>query len=175
MGCLKKGYTQVYTGNGKGKTTAALGLALRAAGNGMKVFMGQFVKGMEYSEIKSLKKFSEDITVVQLGRGCFIEKDPENEDVVYAQKGLAMLKEVIMGGQYDVVILDEVNIAIHFKLLTVDEVVQLIEQKPTNLELILTGRFAHQSILDKADLITEMQEVKHYYRQGVLARAGIER
>jgi len=175
MGSLKKGYTQVYTGNGKGKTTAALGLALRAAGNGMKVFIGQFVKGMEYSEIRSLKKFSDNITVRQFGRGCFIKRHPEDEDVRYARNGLEELKEVISGGKYDVVILDEINIAIYFKLLGVEEVISLMEGKPENLELILTGRFAHQAIIEKADMVTEMQEVKHYYQQGVLARAGIER
>ncbi len=175
MGSLKKGYTQVYTGNGKGKTTAALGLALRAAGSGMKVFIGQFVKGMEYSEIKSLKKFNEYITVQQFGRGCFIDRHPGKEDILYAKEGLARLIEVIGGGQFDVVILDEVNIAIHFNLLSLDEVISFIEQKPVDVELILTGRFAHQSIMDRADLVTEMREVKHYYQQGILARAGIER
>ncbi|MGM0365213.1 MAG: cob(I)yrinic acid a,c-diamide adenosyltransferase [Actinomycetota bacterium] len=175
MGSLKKGYTQVYTGNGKGKTTAALGLALRAAGNGMKVFIGQFVKGMEYSEIRSLKKFSDNITVRQFGRGCFIKKHPEDEDIRCARDGLEELKQVISGGKYDVVILDEINIAIHFKLLGVEDVTGLMERKPEDLELILTGRFAHRDIVEKADLVTEMQEVKHYYQQGVLARAGIER
>ncbi len=175
MGSLKKGYTQVYTGNGKGKTTAALGLALRAAGNGMKVFIGQFVKGMQYSEIKSLEKFSDNITVRQFGRGCFIKKDPEDEDIRCAREGLEELKEAIACGKYDVVILDEINIATYFKLLSVKEVMGLIEDKPKDLELILTGRLAHKDIIARADLVTEMQEVKHYYQQGVLARAGIER
>ncbi|MCG9479231.1 MAG: cob(I)yrinic acid a,c-diamide adenosyltransferase [Actinomycetia bacterium] len=175
MDNLQKGYVQVYTGNGKGKTTAALGLALRAAGNGMKVFIGQFIKGMEYSEIRALKKFSGYIEIKQYGRGCFINQSPEQEDIDSAKNGLKELEKIIGSGQYDVIILDEINIAVYLKLLNVEDVIRLIEQKPQATELILTGRFANKSIIEAADLVTEMKEVKHYYQQGILARAGIEK
>lgn len=172
---LKKGYTHVYTGNGKGKTTAALGLALRAAGNNMQVFIGQFIKGLKYSELNSLKKLSENITIKQFGRGCFIKRKPQAKDIEYAERGLARLKEIINSCKYDLVILDEVNIAIHFGLISVKNLINLIENKPENIELVLTGRLANEEILKKADLITEMKELKHYYKKGVLARKGIEK
>ena len=175
MGKLKKGYVQVYTGDGKGKTTAAFGLALRAAGYGLKVFIAQFIKGMRYSEIKALEKFKDNIEVKQYGKGCFVREAATNKDIEAAGLGLAEIREVINSGKYDVVILDEINIAIYFKLLSVGDIVDLIENKPDNIELILTGRKAEKEIIDKADLVTEMHEIKHYYRKGVLARKGIER
>ncbi len=175
MAKLTTGYTHVYTGNGKGKTTAALGLALRAAGSNMSVFIGQFVKGMEYSELSSLSKLSENITVKQYGRGCFIKRKPVKTDIEHAKNGLNELKQVINSGKYDVVILDEINIAIYFKLISAKDAVELIENKPKNVELILTGRMACEEILKRADLVTEMRELKHYYTKGVLAREGIEK
>ncbi len=175
MAKLEKGYTHVYTGNGKGKTTAALGLALRAAGNNLQVFIGQFIKGLKYSELKSLKKLSSNITIKQFGRGCFIKKAPQKEDMEYAKLGLAELRKIINSGKYDVVILDEVNIAIHFGLISEKDVISLIDKKPENIELVLTGRLASEDILGKADLVTEMKEEKHYYKKGVLARKGIEK
>ncbi|MGM0368019.1 MAG: cob(I)yrinic acid a,c-diamide adenosyltransferase [Actinomycetota bacterium] len=175
MAKLTKGYTHVYTGNGKGKTTAALGLALRAAGSNMSVFIGQLVKGMEYSELNSLSKLSENITVKQYGRGCFIKRKPVQADIDHAKNGLNELKQVINSGKYDVVILDEINIAIYFKLISAKDAVELIENKPKNVELILTGRMACGEILKRADLVTEMKELKHYYTKGVLAREGIEK
>ena len=175
MGKLKKGYVQVYTGDGKGKTTAALGLALRAVGNDFKVFIAQFVKGLEYCEIKALKRLNDSITVKQYGRGCFIQNNPTKEDIAAARNGLCEITEVISSGKYDLVILDEINIALHFKILTLQDVLDLIEIKPGNVELVLTGRRAEKEIIDKADLVTEMREVKHYFTKGVMARKGIER
>jgi cob(I)alamin adenosyltransferase len=175
MGKLKKGYVQVYTGDGKGKTTAALGLALRAVGNDFKVFIAQFIKGLEYCEIKALKRLNDSITVKQYGRGCFIQNNPTKEDIAAARNGLCEITEVISSGKYDLVILDEINIALHFKILTLQDVLDLIEIKPDNVELVLTGRRAEKEIIDKADLVTEMREVKHYFTKGVMARKGIER
>jgi len=170
-----KGYVQVYTGNGKGKTTAAIGLAVRAAGANLKVFIGQFVKGMHYSELESLKRFSDLITIKQFGRECFIFHDPTQEDIQCARDGLKEAKEIINSGEYQVVILDEINIALYYKLFPIDEVIDIIKNKPENVELILTGRYAPQEIIDIADLVTEMREIKHYYVKGVVAREGIEK
>jgi len=170
-----KGYVQVYTGNGKGKTTAAIGLAVRAAGANLKVFIGQFVKGMHYSELESLKRFSDLITIKQFGRDCFIYNDPTEEDIKRARDGLKEAKEIINSGEYQVVILDEIHIALYYKLFPVDEVIDIIKNKPEDVELILTGRYAPQEIIDIADLVTEMREIKHYYVKGVVAREGIEK
>ncbi len=169
-----KGYVQVYTGNGKGKTTAAFGLALRAAGASRKVFMAQFVKGKMYSEIKAVRDFLPTVEVKQFGLRCFIEKDPTQEDIQAAQKGLAEVKEIINAGNYNLIILDEIFIALFYKLFTVEEVIHIIRNKPENLELVLTGRYAPQEIIELADLVTEMKEVKHYYTKGIEAREGIE-
>ncbi len=169
-----KGYTQVYTGNGKGKTTAALGLALRAAGNGMRVFVAQFVKGKIYNEIKAIKTYLPQITVKQYGLECFIIKEPTANDIAIAQKGLKEVKIILQESTYDVVILDEINIALHYSLFKTEEVLELIKNKPVSTELILTGRYAKPEIIAVADLVTEMHELKHYYQEGVSARKGIE-
>ena len=168
------GYVHVYTGNGKGKTTAAIGLALRAAGAGLKVFIAQFVKSEEYSEINALKRFSDLITCRQYGSGCWIYKEPGSDDVLCARNGLEDVRRIITGGQYDVVILDEANIATHYGLLAANDLVGLIDMKPAHLELIFTGRYADPWLIERADLCTEMREVKHYYQKGILARKGIE-
>lgn len=170
-----KGYVQVYTGNGKGKTTAAIGMAVRAVGAGLKVFIGQFVKGMYYSELKSLERFYPDLIIKQYGTECFIFRTPKQEDIDVAKKGFEEAKEVIKSGKYDLVILDEINIALYYKLVSLDDVLTLIDQKPENVELVLTGRNAPQEVIDKADLVTEMKEIKHYYAKGVEAREGIEK
>ena len=169
-----KGYVQVYTGDGKGKTTAALGLAMRAAGAGLKVFILQFVKGMEYSEIKALEKYSHHITLKQYGRDCFIYREPEKEDIEAAKTGLKEAGDIIASGNYDVVILDEANIATYYNLFSVDELLELIDGKPDHVEIVITGRRADQRIIDRADLVTEMKELKHYYWEGIKARKGIE-
>ncbi len=170
-----KGYVQVYTGNGKGKTTAAIGLAMRAVGAGLKVFIGQFVKGMYYSELKSLSKLSPQLVVKQFGRETFVHNKPSEEDVRAARKGYEEVKALIKGGEYDLVILDEANIAIYFNLLTVDDLLSLIEEKPESVELVFTGRNADPRLIEKADLVTEMKDIKHYFEDGVRAREGIEK
>lgn len=175
MNKLDKGYIHVYTGNGKGKTTAAFGLALRAAGNHLKVFIAQFVKGMKYSEIHAVDRLQDRITVKQFGRGCFIKEKPGPHDIQCAKNGLEEIRDIVTSGDYDVVILDEINIALHFKLVTLQEVLDLMKSKAPNVELVLTGRKAQEEIIEMADLVTEMKEVKHYYNRGILAREGIER
>ena len=170
-----KGYVQVYTGDGKGKTTAALGLALRAVGAGLNVYIAQFVKGMHYSELTSLDKLSEHITLKQYGRNCFIKKDPQKEDIQAAQEGLREVREVMNSGKYQVIILDEANIATLYELFSVEDLLDLIKTKPEDVELVITGRRADPRIIEVADLVTEMKEIKHYYQNGILARDGIEK
>lgn len=167
------GKVQVYTGNGKGKTTAALGLALRASGAGLKVFIGQFVKGMHYHELDTLEHLS-NISLKQYGLDCFIVNEPTQSDIDAARKGFAEMSRIVMEGKYDLVIFDEINIALYYKLLGVDELIKLIRERPAHVELVLTGRYAPGELLDLADLVTEMREVKHYYPDGVEARKGIE-
>lgn len=162
-----------YTGNGKGKTTAALGLTLRAAGCEKKVFIAQFVKGMHYAELDAVKLL-ETVEVKQYGRDCFIEREPVIEDILAAEKGFNEVKEKIKTDNYDIVILDEIFIALYYNLITIDKIVEIIESKNTKLELVLTGRYAPESLYQYADLITEMKEVKHYYNNGIKARPGIE-
>ena len=174
-GLWNTGYIQVYTGNGKGKTTAAFGLAMRAAGAGLKVFIAQFVKGMKYSETQAFERFSDLITVRQYGRGCFIRNAPAQEDTRAASVGLEEVRRVLCSGQYKVVILDEANIATHFELFSVGDLLALIDLKPPGVELVITGRNVDPRVIDRADLVTEMMEVKHYYTRGVEARKGIER
>ncbi len=170
----KKGYIHVYTGNGKGKTTAALGLALRAAGAGMRVYIAQFIKGMHYHELDALEKFSGQISIEQFGRDCFIERDPEPEDIKAAEQGLEMVSGIIAKGKHELVILDEINIALYYKLIKTESILKLMKDKPAHIELILTGRYAPPEIIEMADLVTNMEEVKHYYTRGIEARPGIE-
>jgi cob(I)alamin adenosyltransferase len=171
---LEKGYIHVYTGNGKGKTTAALGLGLRAVGAGLKVHMIQFMKGRRYSEIDAIKNLS-NFTITQYGRDEFVNKQkPEKIDIDLAQKGLTYAKDVIKNGEYDMVILDEINVALDYKLISLDDVLKLIKTKPEKLELVLTGRNAHTEVIKIADLVTEMLEIKHPYQKGVICRKGID-
>lgn len=170
-----KGYIHVYTGNGKGKTTAALGLALRAAGAGLKVFIGQFLKSGNYSEIKAITRFSELITVEQFGGKRFIRGKITESDKKLAAKGLKRIKEIVLSGSYDLVILDEINVVMKLKLLSCSEVLEVIGSKPANVEMVLTGRSAPDQIIEKADLVTEMKVIKHYFSRGIKARKGIER
>jgi len=169
-----RGYIQVYTGDGKGKSTAAFGLALRAAGARLPVFIAQFVKGMRYSEIEAFEQFPNLITMHQYGRGCFIHGAPQEEDKRAARDGLAAAREALCSGSYKVVILDEANIATFYRLFEVDDLLELMDAKPDHVELVITGRKADARVLERADLVTEMQEVKHYYTKGVEARKGIE-
>ncbi len=170
----RPGYVHVYTGDGKGKTTAALGLALRAAGAGWNVFIGQFAKGMATSEADALDRFTDRITIRQYGRDAFIVGDPKEADTNWAQRGLAECAEAASSGNYSLVILDEGNVAVMLQLIAIDDLLALIDGKPDDVELVITGRGAHPRIVARADLVTEMREVKHYFRQGVLARTGIE-
>ncbi len=171
---MRRGYIQVYTGNGKGKTTAALGLALRAAGAMLKVFIAQFIKKRKCSEHKALERFSDLITVNQYGTGFLKREKPTKDQVDSAKKGLEDVKKALLSGQYDMVILDEVNIAVHYGLISADDVLGLIDKKPPETEVIITGRYANEKLIKKADLVTEMKEIKHYFKEGVKARKGIE-
>jgi len=170
-----KGYVQVYTGDGKGKTTAAMGLALRAAGAGLKVYIAQFVKGMKYSELDAISKLKDSITLKQYGRDCFIYRSPESEDIRAARDGLTEVKEKMISGEYQLIILDEANIATHYNLFSVADLLDFIREKPAEVELVITGRRADPEIIEAADLVTEMKEIKHYYQDGVEARKGIEK
>lgn len=168
------GYVHVYTGDGKGKTTAALGLALRAAGAGWRVFIAQFAKGSPSSELRALARLSDRVTVCQFGRAGWIGPTPAPEDIQAAQEGLLKCWEAITSGQYQLVILDEVILGPVLRLFSLEDLLALIDARPDEVELVLTGRYAHPAILERADLVTEMRDLKHYYRQGVLARTGIE-
>ena len=171
---LEKGFIHVYTGNGKGKTTAAIGLGVRAAGAGLKVYMIQFMKGRRYSELDSLSKLP-NFTVIQFGRDEFVSKEkPAQIDIDLASKGLRHAEEIITQGKHDLVILDEVNVALDYHLITLDQVLHLLEIKPKHIELVLTGRHAHPDIIKHADLVSETLEIKHPYQKGIPCREGID-
>ncbi|CCQ93137.1 Cob(I)yrinic acid a,c-diamide adenosyltransferase [[Clostridium] ultunense Esp] len=170
---MNKGYIHVYTGNGKGKTTAALGLSIRAICAGKKVFFGQFIKGMDYNELKSVE-YLPNLQIEQFGRDCFIYNEPTDEDIKLAKEGLEECRKILKEGKYDIVVLDELNIAIYFKLFTSDEVIKILKERAPHVEVIITGRYAEKNIIELADIVTEMKEVKHYYNHGVEARKGIE-
>lgn len=170
-----KGYVHIYTGDGKGKTTAALGLAIRAAGAGMKVFLAQFIKGRQYSELNTLSKLADQITVEQFGLPRFLNGKPSVPDIEAARYGLGRVKSAIQSGRYNVIIIDEGNVAVTYGLISKQDLLEIIEMKPENLELIITGRDALPEIIDRADLVTEMKAVKHYFNKGVDARRGIEK
>ena len=171
---MNKGLIHVYTGPGKGKTTASLGLGLRAAGAGFKVYMIQFMKGRRYSELDAVEKIK-NFKIVQHGRDEFVNKDnPEQIDIDLAKQGFSHAKEVAKNDNIDLLILDEINVAVDFNLIPIDEVIKFIEEKPEKLELVLTGRYAHPEIVKVADLVTEMLEIKHPYQQGIQARKGID-
>lgn len=164
----------LYTGDGKGKTSAALGLALRAAGAGMRVFIGQFVKGMPYSEMELIRERIPEITLVQYGRGCFIRDTPAVEDLAAARDGLEDIRNRLKGIDFDVVVLDEVCIALHYGLFGLEQLLEVLNAGSREKEIVLTGRKAPKELIDFADLVTDMQEVKHYYAVGVKARKGFE-
>ncbi len=172
---MRRGYVQVYTGNGKGKTTAALGLAVRAAGAGLRVLIVQFIKKMKCSEHAALEAFEGVITVKQFGNGLIMGRKPSTADIKAAQKGMETARNAVMSGEYDLVVLDEANVASHYGLILVQELLDLIEEKPKGVELLITGRYADKKIIDAADLVTEMQDIKHYSKQKVQARRGIEK
>ncbi len=169
------GYIQVYTGNGKGKTTSALGLSLREAGAELTVLIAQFIKAGEYSEIKALKRFSDRITVVQFGAGRFIKGKPSPEEIAAASKGLEFIKKAVKSNKYDIIIMEEANVAAACGVIKTKDILDIMEIKPDNVELVITGRGADPKVIEKADLVTEMKEIKHYFQKGVKARVGIEK
>lgn len=170
---MDKGYIHIYTGNGKGKTTAAFGLALRGLMSGKTVYVGQFVKDMKYNETK-IQEYFDNIVIEQLGKGCFIDAPPTDKDVAAAKEGFEKCKKILESGKYDIVILDELTIAVYFKLLTTSEIIDALKNKFETTEVIITGRYAPKELIDTADLVTDMAEIKHYYNKGVLSRNGID-
>ena len=171
-----KGLIQVYTGPGKGKTTAALGLAMRAIGHGLKVYVIQFMKGnIRYGELETARRLSPHIVIRQMGRETFVDRNnPDKIDIELAQQGLQLAGEIIGAGEYDIVVLDEINVAVDFGLISLEDLLKLLDTKPAHVELILTGRHAKREVIERADLVTEMVEVKHYYKAGIRSREGIE-
>lgn len=170
----KLGLTHVYTGCGQGKTMASFGLALRAMGAGLRVCIIQFMKAGQYSEIKALKKYKK-ADIFQFGRKIFVNfKKPAKIDIDLAKKGLTKAKMVLKTKKYDLVILDEINMAVYFKLIKLIELIKLIKGKPKGAELVLTGRYAHPKVIKLADYVTKMKEIKHPFRNGLLARKGYD-
>lgn len=170
-----KGYLQVYTGDGKGKTTAAMGLAIRAAGSGKKSYIGQFMKGQKYGESQFFEKI-EPIEIEQFGESRCIRKEEVSDEYKSKTKaGLLRCREKMLTGDYDLVILDEINVSIWFGLIDEKDVLDFIKDRPDNVELIFTGRYAPETVIEKADLVTEMRCIKHYFDKGVNAREGIEK
>ncbi|MFW5896928.1 MAG: cob(I)yrinic acid a,c-diamide adenosyltransferase, partial [Bacillota bacterium] len=190
-----RGYVQVYTGDGKGKTTAALGLALRAIGRGLKVLMIQFMKHWGYGEHLAARRLEPDLEIVQAGKPYLIAREedldeetrealgdevvvfppgkPPEEVVRLARDGVKLARRALEDGEVDLLILDEINVAVHYDLISIDDVLDLIDSRPPAMELVLTGRCAPKELVERADLVTEMKEIKHYYRRGVMARRGI--
>jgi len=173
---LNQGFIQIYTGNGKGKTTAAIGQAVRAAGFGLKTYIAQFMKEYPYNELVSLKNLSEWILIEQFGGDAFVYKKelPGEDELAKARTGLHTAKEKMLSGEYDLIILDEAIVAIYFKLIRTEELNDFINKKPEDVELILTGRYCPDELIELADLVTEMKEIKHYYQKGITSRRGIE-
>jgi cob(I)alamin adenosyltransferase len=171
----KRGLVLVITGNGKGKTTAAFGQALRAIGQGYKVCVIQFMKGMKYGEVLAAEKYFPDLKIIQSGLDSFVMRDnPAPIDIELAKQGLEKAKEIIQSKAYDMVILDEINVAADFHLIPEEEILELIRNKPNELDLLLTGRYASDKIKDLADTVSEVMEIKHHYNEGIKGRAGIE-
>jgi cob(I)alamin adenosyltransferase len=172
---MRKGYIQVYTGNGKGKTTAALGLAMRAAGAGLRVCIAQFIKKRRCSEHSIISERCADlITIKQFGEGLILKRAATQSDIKAAQRGLVWIRDAIESNEYDIVILDEVNVAVHCNLISLADLLDVMERKPEGVELVITGRYADEKVIEKADLVTEMKEIKHYRKMEIKARRGIE-
>lgn len=172
---MHKGYIHIYTGTGKGKTTASLGLALRAAGAGLKVFIAQFIKRRKCSEHKIIEeRLSDLITIKMYGKGFILNREPTSADINAALAGYEEIKEILQEGKYDLVILDEINVAVNYNLISADKLLELMAVKHKKVELVITGRNANADVMRKADLVTEMKSLKHYKEKGVKARKGIE-
>ncbi len=172
----KLGLLQVYTGDGKGKTTASLGLALRAVGRGLRVKIFQFMKPPDSSgEHFSAKRLAPELEIVPVGKRGFVFKDgPSAEDIALAEAGLEKARQALASSEVDLVILDELDVALHLDLLKIEDVLEVIDNRPAGVELVVTGRGAPQEIIDRADLVTEMRLIKHPYQEGIKARQGIE-
>lgn len=172
---LEQGHIQVYTGDGKGKTTCAFGLALRAVGQGFQVYFIQFLKGQDTGEIRAAERLAPELTLKGFGRPVLVNlKNPAPEDLALAREGLDMARQVIAAGDHDLVILDEINVAMAYGLIPVGEVLDMLRRRPAHVEVVLTGRAAPPEIIELADLVTEMMPLKHYWEAGVKARRGIE-
>jgi cob(I)alamin adenosyltransferase len=170
-----RGLVMVITGNGKGKTTAAFGQALRSIGQGYNIFIVQFMKGRKYGEFIAAQKYLPNLTIRRSGLDSFVMRDnPATIDIEMAKKGLNAAQKAIKSGKYDMVILDEINVALDFKLISLPDVVELVRTKPAHLDIILTGRYAPKGIIDIADTVSDIQEIKHHYNTGIKDRAGIE-
>ena len=174
----KKGLVIVYTGNGKGKTTAALGLSIRAVGYNEKVCIVQFIKGSwKYGELDGIKKLAPNVELYQKGLGfvgIIDDKLDKSEHIRAAGEAVKFAREMVESGKYDIVILDEINVAIHLGLIPVEELLKIIDDKPELLDLVITGRNAREEVIEKADLVTEMREIKHPFQKGILAQKGID-
>jgi cob(I)alamin adenosyltransferase len=172
---LKQGLIQVYTGDGKGKTTCSLGLALRAVGQGFKVFMVQFLKSDDTGEVQAAQRLAPDFTIQSFGIPGFPKlTDPDPKTVEAARQAFALARQVILAGDHDLVILDEVNLSLTYGLAPLEEMLEVLRQRPPHVEVVLTGRAAPPELVAQADLVTEMRPVKHYFEAGVRARRGIE-
>ncbi len=169
------GLVQVITGDGKGKTTSAIGLGMRAIGHGYKVIMVQFMKGqINYGELETAKKL-DNFDIIQFGRPDFVDKEnPAEIDIKLAQEGLEYARSLVKENKCDILILDEINVALDWKLIGLEDVLELIDSKPENMELVLTGRYAHPQLIELADQVSEIREIKHPYQKGIMARKGIE-
>ena len=172
---FSRGIVYVITGDGKGKTTAAVGQALRAIGHGRKVFMVQFMKGRKYGESLAAERYLPDFTICQSGLDSFVMRDaPAPVDVALAMQGLSMASKALGSGEYGMVILDEINVALDFKLIALSDILEMIAARPASVDLILTGRYAPEEIVSIADTVSEIREVKHHYAKGLKGRAGME-
>ena len=172
---MSQGFVQVYTGDGKGKTTAAVGLAVRASGHGINSYIGQFLKGQPYGELSALRAHP-NITIEQFGDArCIRREEVSQEDRLRAKMGLTKAREAMLSGRYGIIVLDEINVAVWFGLVAEEDVLGFLADRPSNVEVVLTGRRATERLLEEAHLVTEFKEVKHYYREGIPARDGIER
>jgi cob(I)alamin adenosyltransferase len=171
----KRGLVMVVTGNGKGKTTSAFGQSLRAIGQGYRVCMIQFMKGRKYGEVLAAEKYLPNFTYYQFGLDSFVMRDNTAPiDIELAKQGLEKTKEIIHSGEFDLVILDEINVAVYFNLIPKDEVLQMVRSKPSDLDVMLTGRYAFDELKEYADMVSEVTEIKHHYAAGIKDRAGIE-
>ena len=175
---MSGGLTIVYTGKGKGKTTAALGLALRATGYDKKICMIQFIKGSwHYGEMDSTKKLEPGFEMVAVGKGfvgIIDDKSPKEDHEKVAKEAIKISSEKIHSGKYDIIILDEINYAVNLNLISVDDVLNLIKTKPQDIDLVLTGNYAKEEVIEIADLVTEMNEIKHPFQKGIKAKKGID-